>query len=317
MSIKIADFFCGVGGIRSGFHNASKDFECVFSNDIDANAIKTYEANFSCKVNNLSITELANDTIQIPDFDIFLGGFPCQPFSIAGEKKGFDDERGNLFFDIVKILEEKKPKAFFLENVKNLKSHDKGNTYKIISSRLRKAGYFFKSKIMNTSEYANIPQNRERIFIVGFRDLDQAKEFKFPAKLMLTKSISHFLEDSIPDKYYYSDKSAIYDKLVDAVTENVENGQVYQYRRHYVRENKSKMCPTLTANMGGGGHNVPIIKDDRGIRKLTPRECFSLQGFPLYYTLPNIADSHLYKQAGNSVTVKIITRIAKEMKKVL
>lgn len=317
MSIKIADFFCGVGGIRLGFQNASEQFECVFSNDIDKNAIITYETNFpDHKVTSTSISDL--DPENIPDFDIFIGGFPCQPFSIAGKRQGFSDSRGNVFFDIIRILEIKKPRAFFLENVKNLKTHDKGNTYKIIKSRLNQAGYFFKSKIMNTKEYANIPQNRERIFMVGFRDYNCAKNFKFPLRLVLSKKIHNFMETEVHKKYYYTEKSAIYKKLAETVVENVETGQVYQYRRHYVRENKSNVCPTLTANMGSGGHNVPIIRDDIGIRKLTPRECFSLQGFPGVFSLPEkVADSQLYKQAGNSVTVKVITRIAREMIKIL
>lgn len=317
MSIKIADFFCGVGGIRLGFQNSSERVECVFSNDIDKNAIITYETNFpGHKVISTSISELNID--DIPDFDIFVGGFPCQPFSIAGKKQGFADSRGNVFFDIIRILETKRPKAFFLENVKNLKTHDNGNTYKIIKKRLCKAGYFFKSKIMNTTEYANIPQNRERIFMVGFTEYKQTENFKFPSRLVLSRQISSFTEEKVPEKYYYTKKSAIYEKLAESVTKNIETGQVYQYRRHYVRENKSNVCPTLTANMGGGGHNVPIIKDKFGIRKLTPRECFSLQGFPTTFCLPRkVADSQLYKQAGNSVTVKLITRIAREILKVL
>jgi DNA (cytosine-5)-methyltransferase 1 len=306
--IRLADFFCGVGGIRLGFEKADPRCVCVFSNDIDKNAIRTYEANFPEKVRQESISCL--DIESIPDFDIFLGGFPCQPFSIAGNKKGFEDERGNLFFDIVRILEIKKPRAFFLENVKNLKTHDNGNTYRIIKNRLCKAGYFFKSKILNTSEYTNIPQNRERIFLVGFRDKEKIKKFKFPGRLHLTKKVADFLEGNIPEKYYYRDTSPIFSKLENSVT---EPGQVYQYRRHYVRKNMSGVCPTLTANMGSGGHNVPIIKDGSGIRKLTPRECFSLQGFPGDFTLPNIATGQLYKQAGNSVTVKIIKRIAEKM----
>jgi DNA (cytosine-5)-methyltransferase 1 len=314
--IKIADFFCGIGGIRLGFELASKKYSCVFSNDIDKNAVKTYELNFqSHKVNTTSISELDIDII--PDFDIFLGGFPCQSFSLAGNKKGFQDERGNLFFSIVKILKEKKPKAFLLENVKNLKTHDKGETYRRIEKELKDIGYTIKSKIMNSSEYGNIPQNRERIYIVGFLEEEKAKLFTFPEKKELTISIEDIIQNDIPKKYYYTDSSVIYPKLLEAVTEDISTGQVYQYRRHYIRANKSNVCPTLTANMGCGGHNVPIIKDSFGIRKLTPKECLNLQTFPETYKLPNIADSHTYKQAGNSVTVLVIKNIAKEMKKVL
>ena len=188
--IKIADFFCGVGGIRLGFEQASEKYKCVFSNDIDKNAVKTYEQNFpDHKVTTTSISELANDPNTIPDFDIFVGGFPCQPFSVAGNLKGFEDLRGNLFFDIVKILKAKKPKAFLLENVKNLKTHDNGNTYKVIKQELREAGYTFKAKIMNSSEYGNIPQNRERIFLVGFLDKEKTVKFKELTILIFTKNV--------------------------------------------------------------------------------------------------------------------------------
>jgi DNA (cytosine-5)-methyltransferase 1 len=313
--IRIADFFCGVGGIRLGFEMSNMQTECVFSNEIDSKAIQTYNTNFEGTICNTSIAEL--DIDNIPDFDIFIGGFPCQSFSLAGNKKGFLDERGALFFDIIRILEKKKPKVFFLENVKNLKSHDTGNTYKIIRKALCSIGYYFKSKIMNSCEYGNVPQNRERIYLVGFLDKEKANKFRFPKKIVLKKSIKTILDSAVHDKYYYKSSSKIYEKLKDAIYEHIETGKVYQYRRHYVRENKSGVCPTLTANMGGGGHNVPIILDDKGIRKLTPRECFNLQGFPKEYYFPEIADCHLYKQAGNSVTITVITRIANEIYKVL
>lgn len=312
-TIKIADFFAGIGGIRLGFQQASNMFECVFSNEIDKNAIKTYETNFKGRVKNINISNL--NSKDIPDFDIFLGGFPCQPFSVAGEKKGFDDERGQIFFEIIRILKDKKPKAFLLENVKNLKTHDGGNTFKIIKKNLIRCGYFFKTKILNSCEYGNIPQNRERIFMVGFLDREKAEKFKFPKKIILKKKITQLLECEIGDKYYYKEDSAIFSKLSD-VQKNIDTETVYQYRRHYVRENKSNLCPTLTANMGSGGHNVPIIKDDKGIRKLTPRECFSVQGFPKNFRLPNLSDCHLYKQAGNSVTVSVLKRLACEILKV-
>jgi DNA (cytosine-5)-methyltransferase 1 len=313
MHFRIGDFFCGVGGIRLGFERSSSSYVCVFSNDIDKQAVKTYEKNFpSHKVTQKSISELTNE--DVPDIDIFIGGFPCQPFSIAGNLRGFEDERGNLFFDIVRILEMKRPIAFLLENVKNLKTHDNGNTYKTIKKALCGLGYTFKTKIMNTTEYGNLPQNRERIFIVGFLHRDMTEKFTFPKPIPLTVSVSDLLESDVDKRYYYTEKSAVYPKVVECVKEHVSTNQIYQYRRHYVRENKSGVCPTLTANMGGGGHNVPIIKDDIGIRKLTPRECFNLQGFHSDYELPKgISDSALYKQAGNSVSVPVIQRIAENI----
>lgn len=309
--IRIADFFCGVGGIRLGFEQASDRFDCVFSNDIDKYAVKTYETNFpQHKVDTRSISEIAENPESIPDFDIFLGGFPCQSFSVAGNLKGLSDSRGNLFFDIVKILKAKQPKAFLLENVKNLKSHDKGRTYRIIRKELWNAGYIFQSKIMNSCKYGNTPQNRERIFLVGFLDRESCRQFRFPSEKKLDKNVSALLEETPLEKYYYKENCTIYPVLLESIPLSSGPNQVYQYRRYYVRANKSGLCPTLTANMGTGGHNVGIIRDDRGIRKLTPRECFNLQTFPVDFILPAIADSHLYKQAGNTVTVEVIRRIA-------
>lgn len=248
MTIRIADFFCGIGGIRLGFQQANCQIKCVLSNDIDEKASITYETNFGDKVNQISISELKIE--DIPDFDIFLGGFPCQAFSIAGQRKGFDDERGQLFFDIVRILQAKQPKAFLLENVKNLKNHNNGETWKIIKYHLIKAGYFFKSKILNTKDYANCPQNRERIFLVGFLNRKQAEQFTFPRRVKNTRKIIDFLDNNIPNKYYYTEDSAIYTKLIDNVKYSIDDEQIYQYRRYHVRANASKCCPTLTANMG-------------------------------------------------------------------
>lgn len=311
--IKLADFFAGVGGIRLGFEKASNRFKCVFSNEIDKYAITTYEHNFpSHKVNNTSISDLNIE--DIPDFDIFLGGFPCQPFSIAGLQKGFKDSRGNIFFDIARIIDVKKPHIIVLENVKNLKSHDNGRTLKVILKTLIDIGYTIRYKVLNTCKHGKIPQNRERIFIIGFLDENIAKKFRFPLERALTKQVKDCIDNSIEDKYYYNNDSKIFPVLEKNVTKHIDTNQVYQFRRHYVRANQSGLCPTLTANMGGGGHNVPIIKDDSGIRKLTPRECFNMQGFPSTFIIPNnISDTQLYKQAGNSVSIPLLRLIAKHI----
>ncbi len=309
------DLFAGVGGIRLGFERAG--FETVFANDFEPKCKNTYDLNF--KGTALTVKDLREvKASELPDFDFLLGGFPCQPFSIAGYRQGFDDERGrgNLFFDIVRILEEKRPLGFLLENVKNLYSHDNGNTFKVISENLALLGYDVRAEVLNSMEYGNVPQNRERVYIVGFRaNTGLMKHFQFPCQVARTVDISSILQNpkEIDDKYYYKGKP-LFEKLKDFP---FKEGVVYQWRRKYVRENKSGVCPTLTANMGTGGHNVPLVKDVRGIRKLTPRECARLQGFPDTYKLPNIADSALYKQFGNSVTVSVIERIAKEMAKTL
>lgn len=311
--LAIVDLFAGIGGIRIGFEKAG--FECVFSNDFDKNCKITYDFNWPGSGNSLVLDDIAKiDSGDIPDCDIITGGFPCQPFSIAGYQKGFGDEgRGDLFYEIIRILRDKKPRAFLLENVKNLKTHDSGNTLRLIVKELENIGYHVTPKVLNSMEYGNIPQNRERIYIVGFADHKTDDRFSFPGKIKLTKTIYDCFEQSVANKYYYNDKP-LFENLRKEV---IRCDSIYQWRRKYVRENKSGVCPTLTANMGMGGHNVPIILDKKGIRKLTPRECANFQGFPKNYKLPNIADSNLYKQLGNSVTVPVIKRIASSMRRAL
>jgi DNA (cytosine-5)-methyltransferase 1 len=237
----------------------------------------------------------------------------CQPFSIAGEKKGFDDIRSNVFWKLCEIIENKQPEILILENVKNLKTHDDGNTYKIIEDNLKTLGYFIKSSILDTSEITNIPHHRERIYIICFKDKSKYDKFNFKFNIVQNKQINTFLEKSVDNKYYYTDKLKVYNEIKKEVTKHVNQNILYQYRRYYVRENKNNCCPTLTANMGSGGHNVPLLLDDKGIRKLTPRECFNLQGFPSNYKLPNISDSGLYKLAGNCVTVPVVELIIKKI----
>ena len=301
------DLFAGIGGTRIGFEKAG--FRTVFANDADKQCKKTYDANF--KESKLITEDIKKIGINdLPEFDFLLAGFPCQAFSIAGYREGFNDkkDRGNLFFDIVKILKARKPKGFLLENVKNLKGHDNGKTFKIITKTLESLGYFLKTKILNSMHYGNVPQNRERIYIAGFKNKKFAEKFNFPEKIPLTKTIKDVLKKNIDKKYYYNDKP-LFKRLKEY---KFLKNKVYQWRRRYIRENKSGVCPTLTANMGTGGHNVPIIKDSKGIRKLTPHECIRLQGFPDNFKLPkDLPDSALYKQIGNSVTVTVIERIAK------
>lgn len=311
-SFKTIDLFAGIGGIRIGFERAG--FETVFANDFDPYCKPTYDLNF--KEIPLTIADIAKvKSSDLPNFDILLGGFPCQPFSIAGYRRGFlDTGRGDLFFQIVRILGDKKPRAVFLENVKNLKSHDNGRTFKIISEALSDLGYHVKAEVLNSANYGNVPQNRERIYIVGFKSKKQFDAFEFPDSVSLDKTVSDVLDENVDERYYYN-KHPLYGQLKEAMQ---SKGTVYQWRRAYVRENKSGVCPTLTANMGTGGHNVPLIKDHKGVRKLTPRECARLQGFPETYKLPkDLPDTKLYKQFGNSVTVSVIARVARQIKKAL
>ena len=332
---KVGSLFAGVGGVCQAFKDSHT--KVVWANEIDTNASMTYKLNHES-------TRLIQDDIKnisqkdLENIDILTAGFPCQPFSQAGHGKGFQDERGELFFDVVRLLKELQPKAYFLENVKTLATHDKGNTFKVIKDELVEAGYSFIPFILNASEYTNIPQGRERIYIVGFKgeseyyfnkpiktnktnimtNCNYSCSFKIPPKITYVhKGVRSFLDSTtIQENDYYSDSNnKIHQRVREAV---VCKDTVYQYRRYYVRENKSNVCPTLTANMGGGGHNIPIILDNNIPRRLTPKECFNLQGFPKEFKLPmNIARGQLYKQAGNSVVVPMVQKIAQEMVRVL
>lgn len=308
--MKCASFFAGVGGIDLGFEQCG--FETVYANEFDPYAADTYEKNFKIKVDRRDITTVPAD--EIPNFDVMLAGFPCQAFSIAGYRQGFNDSkgRGNLFFDMVRIIKAKKPRIAFFENVKNLTSHDKGHTFKVICQELEKLGYCYKYKTMNACEYGNIPQNRERIYIVAFRDKKDYENFEFPKKKKLSKTIKDVFDytNKVDDKYYYTTKCPFYSTLAEHIK---DNSTVYQWRRQYVRQNKHNLVPTLTANMGMGGHNVPLILTSNGIRKLTPKECFNAQGYPKSFKLAEQADCRLYKQAGNSVCVPVIKEIASKL----
>lgn len=316
--MKCASFFAGVGGIDLGFKLAG--FDVIYANEFDTNAQITLKENFKGLIDPRDIREVQAD--DIPDFDVMLGGFPCQAFSIAGNRQGFNDDkgRGNLFFEMERLFMAKQPQIIFLENVKNLATHDNGNTLKVILGSLRHHGYHVKHAILNASTHGGIPQNRERIYIVCFKDIEVCNRFEFPSATPLTLNIKDMLEDEarIDSKFYYTNKTPIYPHLVNAIK---DAETVYQWRRKYVRANKSQLCPTLTANMGTGGHNVPLVNPQckpTTIRKLTPRECFNFQGYPFDFKLPShISNSHLYKQAGNSVVVTVIQRIANQIKRAI
>lgn len=305
------DLFAGIGGFRIALQSLGG--KCVFSSEWDANAQKTYFYNFG----EIPYGDITKESIKncIPDgFDVLCAGFPCQAFSIAGYRKGFEDTRGTLFFDVAEIIKRKRPKAVFLENVKNLYTHDNGKTFAVIKATLEELGYVVYHKVMNSMEYANVPQNRERIFIVCF-DPKQVKnhhQFSFPERTELTHTIHDCIDPEINDKaLFYGAKFIHYEELK---RDMVSMDTIYQWRRQYVRENKSNVCPTLTANMGTGGHNVPLILTKYGIRKLSPKECINFQGYPKEYQFPtSIANSAKYKQAGNSVVVPLITKVCQNI----
>lgn len=372
---KVGSMFAGVGGICLGFlqaYNPNAEYQLVWANEIDEYACETYRNNFhhtllEGDINKVLNPNLASDNIEKKYYenlhnvilstpiDILNGGFPCQAFSIAGKQKGFDDDRGNLFLSIIELINQLgkkfyKPRILLLENVKNLKSHDSGNTYTHIKNELQKAGYIIKEAIINTMNYSNLPQNRERLYIIGFLNEYDANNFNlfdnlqsyevYKSKENRINDIKKILNFSITDnKYFYTKEK--YPKYfisqndfqlnnngkcarINLDEEINEMYQFYQIRRGmYVRKNQNNVCPTLTANMGTGGHNVPLILTPTGIRKITPRETFNLQGFPNNYTLPTkfkertLSDSHLYKQAGNSVSVPIIQMITEYLLNIL
>lgn len=309
-------FFAGVGGIELGFTQTG-EFRVVYANEFDKNARETYKLNNpDVNLDGRDIHDVSPN--EIPYADVIMGGFPCQAFSIAGYRKGFEDDRGDLFFELLKMISSKKPRVIFIENVKNLVSHDHGNTFKVIREALAVNGYYIKWKVLNGKDYGNVPQNRERIYVVGFNNKEDYLKFNFPEPIELKKSIKDVIDfnGQYDEKYYYRDgKQPFYDQLVDSID---SQETVYQWRRKYVRENKAGVVPTLTANMGTGGHNVPLIlTDSKEIRKLTPKETFNAQGYPKEFKLPDISNAQLYKQAGNSVVVPVINRIAENIVDVL
>lgn len=309
------DLFAGIGGFRIACQNLGG--KCIFSSEWDLQAQKTYLLNFG-EVPFGDITKEETKSLIPDNIDLLCAGFPCQAFSIAGYQKGFNDTRGTLFFDVAEIIKRHHPKAIFLENVKNLKVHDNGNTFKIIKKTLEDLGYIVFDKVMNAMEYANVPQNRERIFIVCFdpRQVPNYASFNFPEKQKLSCSIHDCIDISEENpKLYYNQSMSHWGELSREIT---SKDRIYQWRRVYVRENKNSVCPTLTANMGTGGHNVPLILTEKGIRKLSPKECLNFQGFPDKYVFPtDIPFSACYKQAGNSVVVPLIQRVCSQIYSVL
>jgi DNA (cytosine-5)-methyltransferase 1 len=309
--LRTVDLFAGTGAFTLAFEGTGKA-QCVFANDMVEWSKTIYDKNFS---HALTLKDLNSVKVEdIPAHELLTGGFPCQPFSIAGKQEGFQDTRSNVFWKILEILDHHKPRAIVLENVKNLVSHDGGNTFKTIKENLESRGYHLTTKVLDTAELTGIPQHRERIYIVGIRDKEVASRFTLDFPKIPKKAIASMLQTTVPEKYYYKSTSSTWPLLSEAVK---KQNTIYQYRRVYVRENKSNECPTLTANMGGGGHNVPIVLDEKGIRKLTPRECFNFQGFPQTYNLPSLSDTNLYKLAGNAVSVPVVRLIAERLVGVL
>jgi len=309
--IKISDFYAGTGGFSTALETLNPIFKCVFANDFVIQSKKIFDLNHNAKLTIKDMMELEPN--QIPKHNILCAGMSCQPFSIAGQKKGFSDPRANTFWKLIDICKYQKPSIIVIENVKNLLTHDNSKTFEIIKTSIEKIGYYVKFQVIDTMKITSIPQHRERLYIVCFKNKIHCDNFNFPIQSSdwILNNISNYLQstEEVSDKYYYKPESKIYPILDKYVVKDISTNTVYQYRRTYLRENKNKCVPTLTHNAGTGGHNVPIIKDVRGIRKLTPRECFNLQGFPSWFDLGNLSDSQLYGLVGNAITIPVVQKL--------
>ncbi len=305
--MRVCSLFCGIGGIDLAFIRAGH--EIVWANDIDKYSCMTYRHNFS----NTVLVEkdiCLVDKACIPDFDILIAGFPCQPFSVCGKQKGFSDDRGNLFFEIGKVIDEKHPSIVFLENVANLAKHDNGKTFNVVYNELASRGYYIRYLIADACDYG-IPQHRTRTYIIAFADKNECDRFTFPEKFPLKKRISDVIDVSVKadEKYYYLPDSTKYGRIAKRA---VDSEQLYRFADYGIQSSKDGISFTLKANMGTYYDRIPIIKDNFGIRKITPKECLNLQGFPQSFSFPiEVPEREQYKQAGNTVCIPIIYQIVR------
>jgi len=316
-----------MGGFCLAF--AKEGFQVAWANEKDNFAAQTYRANFpGTTLHHKPIQDLTVNADDLGAVDVLTAGFPCQPFSVAGSKMGFEDERGKTFFEIIRLIREfgnDRPKILLFENVPHLLTHDRGRTFNRIAQEIQAAGYWFMPRqntaILNTKIHTDIPQNRERLYMVGLSwDHFSTNTFRFPEPEPSTRDYKSYLDlGSKPDDYYYFNESSKYLKLFEESIDTGDPGSIYMLRRSYVRENKSNSVPALLANMGDGGHNQPVIQDSWGIRKLTPLECLRLQGFSeLDFVFPeSLSRVQQYKQIGNAVTVPLVQKLAAECRRLL
>ena len=310
--MKVGSLFSGIGGIDLGFEQVG--FDIAWANDMDASACKTYRHNFP----NTHLIEgdvCDIDSHLLSDIDVLVAGFPCQPFSIMGYRRGFKDPRGNLFFEISRFIDIKRPRVVFLENVRNLMEHDNGKTFLVIYNTLAQFGYSVKYKVINATD-VNIPQNRARIFIVAFLNVEDCDHFAFPEPVPLEATIDDIIDRNIKhdDIYYYGPSSRYFKELNAKI---VDKTGIYRIDDSGVATRKWDICPTLKANMGTYPDRVPIIRDYFGIRKLTPMECLAFHGYPKNYFLKGISLESAYKQCGNTVCVPVVRSIAANIIKIL
>lgn len=308
---KFIDLFCGLGGFRIAMENNGG--QCVFSCDNNIDVCKVYENNFGDNPYG-DITEVSEK--GLPNYEVLCAGFPCQPFSIAGKRMGFNDSRGTMFFEVARILKHTKPKIAFLENVSGIVSHDSGRTIKVITNTLNELGYVVNTKVMNAKDYG-IPQNRNRWYCVAIRKDLYTKDFKFPDK----KDLKYTLKDIIKKKNiddYSSSPTAM--SNINKFLTVFKNSSRYEDKGNYIIANEIRaskcnfrndgISPCLTAKMGTGGNNIPVVVEYK--RKLTEKECLRIMGFPESYKIKK-NNMQSYKQIGNSVVVPVIDDIAKKI----
>lgn len=310
--LTIVELFAGIGGMRIGFDAVGA--RCVFASEIDRFARESYSANFGEEPAG-DITKISAE--DIPDHDILTAGFPCQPFSIAGVSKkaslgrehGFRDAtRGTLFFDVARIIEHKRPRAFLLENVKNLRSHDRGRTFEIIESTLKSLGYTVDSQVIDARWW--VPQHRERVFIVGFRDEADAARFRWPQPPDVTPKLASILDAEVPEKYTLSDK--LWKYLQDYAAKHRARGNGFGFGL----ADRQGTTRTLSARYYKDGSEILIPQPGMNPRRLTPVECGRLMGFPSSYKI-RVSDTQAYKQFGNAVVPGVIAALAKSMRMAL
>ena len=309
-NLKVASMFAGIGGICLGFRQAG--YEIVWANENNHSSCKTYAHNFGNSfLINCDIQDI--NAIDLPEFDILTAGFPCQSFSIGGMQKGFNDNRGNMFFEVIRVATAKSPKVIFMENVENLICHDNGNTFFVIYNALAALGYAVKYMVMSTFEYGDLPQARKRIYLLAFLDYRLCDRFIFPEKIPLNMRIEDIVNQE-EDKnaiYYYKKNTQIWQKLYNYIGNSRRLFRIYKGQVRNTRH--PHLCPTLTASMCNE-YNAVVLKDAKGIRRLTLRESLDLQGFPEDFYFPNtISLADAYKQIGNSVSVPVVKRIAQKL----
>lgn len=310
----VASLFAGIGGIELGFAQAG--FQILWAIEKDHKCCLTYRHNH--KEIPLIEADICNvDPHSLSTVDVIAAGFPCQPFSIAGRQRGFCDNRGNLFYEVIRFVQAIQPRVVFLENVQNLQEHDNGRTFITIHNALVESGYYIRYRVMRASEYGNVPQIRDRIYIVAFKDIADCDVFKFPDTIPLTVSIDNIINrhEEKNRVYYYQKNDLFFAKVREIVT---DQSSIYRVYHESIKITQNHMCPTLTASMGTQRDQAPLVIDNYGIRKLTLRECLDFQGFPKDFYFPNtITIEDAYKQCGNTVCVPVVKRVAERIIKIM